>query len=381
MLLENNPYPLDVRVRSEAESLARAGYAVVVCAPRDPGQARRERIGGVDVRRYRLPETPARAWGFLVEYGIASLQLHLAAVRELLRGARVVHLHNPPETLFPAAFLARALGRRVVFDHHDLTPELFAAKFGRSPVVAVLKTFERLTMKAASHVVAANESHREVALTRGGKQPGDVTVVRNGPPASALSVPAKPRDGVLGNPRLAFLGSMESQDGVDMLPELMRRLASDHGLAEARLVMIGAGSRRADLERAFAEAGVADRVRFTGQVPHDQVPALLADADICLDPAPCTELNHSSTMIKIAEYMAAARPVVAFPLRETQSTAGDVLVYAAADDVASFAAAVAGLAADPAARSSRGAAGRERAQALTWEHSERALLEAYSALG
>ena len=173
---------------------------------------------------------------------------------------------------------------------------------------------------------------------------------------------------------------MESQDGVDMLPEVLRRLTDDHGLTGARLVMIGTGSRRADLERAFAEAGMGERVTFTGQVAHQEVPSLLARTDICVDPAPCTELNHSSTMIKIAEYMAAARPVVAFPLRETIRTAGDVALYAKAGDLGAFAALVAVLAVHGEERLRRGARGRERAVALTWEHSEQALLKAYAML-
>src|SRR5262249_53040515 len=154
MLLENNPYPQDVRVRSEAESLAAAGHRVTVVAPREPGQPRRELVGGVRVRRFRLPETPANPLGFVLEYAIANANLYLAGALELLRGATVLHLHNPPDTLFGVAFLARLLGRQVVFDHHDLAPELFEAKFGASPVGGVLRAFERLTFATATMVVS-----------------------------------------------------------------------------------------------------------------------------------------------------------------------------------------------------------------------------------
>src|SRR5262245_16912355 len=123
MLLENNPYPQDVRVRSEAESLAAAGHTVTVVAQRASGQPRRELVGGVRVRRFPLPETPANPAGFVLEYAIANASLYLAGAVELLRGADVVHIHNPPDTLFGIGFLARLLGRRVVFDHHDLAPE------------------------------------------------------------------------------------------------------------------------------------------------------------------------------------------------------------------------------------------------------------------
>jgi glycosyltransferase involved in cell wall biosynthesis len=380
MLLENNTYPHDVRVRSEAESLVRGGHAVTVIAPRGPGQPARERVAGVEVRRFRLPETPASTLGFVVEYAIANFWLYLLGLGQLLRGADAVHFHNPPDTLFGVGFLARALGRQVVFDHHDLAPELFEAKFGPSPVAKVLRRFERLTMRSATLVMAANESHREVAMQRGGVAPERVVVVRNGPPAAAYGAGGDARPGSLEEPDLLFLGTMESQDGVDDLLPLLIALDRDHGLAKARLTLVGDGSRRRPLEAEAVALGLANRVRFTGRVPHAEVPALLAGADICLDPAPCTELNQRSTMIKIAEYMAARRPVVAYPLLETQRTAGEAIAYARCGEPASFAAEVAVLAREPERRLSLAGLAAERAPNLSWNQSEKALLGAYNDL-
>jgi glycosyltransferase involved in cell wall biosynthesis len=380
MLLENNPYPQDVRVRSEAETLAAAGHHVTVIAPRAPGQRRVESVGGVRVRRFRLPETPPSTFGFLVEYSIANGQLYWGGLRQLLAGADVLHLHNPPDTLFGIGLLARLMGRRVVFDHHDLAPELFEAKFGVSPVARLLRLFERLTFGVANAVLAANESHREIAITRGAVPAEQITVVRNGPPMRALEAATDPRDGVLTDPHLVFLGSMESQDGVDSLISLLGALAEEHGLPGARLTLVGEGSRRRPLAEAVAAAGLEGKVHFTGFVPYAEVPRHLANADICLDPAPCTELNQRSTMIKIAEYMAARRPVVSFPLAETRKTAGDAIAYADCGDQASFAAVVGELARQPDRRKELADRGYERARELTWEASASQLLEAYRKL-
>jgi glycosyltransferase involved in cell wall biosynthesis len=381
MLLENNPYPQDVRVRSEAESLVAGGHRVTVVAPRATGQPRRDLIAGVAVRRFRLPSTPASPLGFVLEYAIANAALHLAGAVELLRGASVVHLHNPPDTLFGVGFLARLLGRDVIFDHHDLAPELFEAKFGSARVGGLLRRLERLTFASATLAIAANESHREVARGRGGMAPERIVVVRNGPPPAAFEAATAPCGGALADPHLLFLGSMESQDGVDELVPLLGLLASEHGLRGARLTIVGEGSRRAPLMSAAARAGLGERVRFTGLVPHAAVPALLAAADVCLDPAPCTELNHRSTMIKVAEYMAARRPVVAYPLLETQRTAGEAVAYARCGDLASFAAQIADLARDPERRVRLALRGGERARALGWDASEERLLAAYATLG
>ncbi|HEX5146828.1 MAG TPA: glycosyltransferase, partial [Conexibacter sp.] len=110
------------------------------------------------------------------------------------------------------------------------------------------------------------------------------------------------------------------------------------------------------------------------------VPRLLADADVCLDPAPPGPLNDRSTMMKVAEYLAAGRPLVANALHETRRTAGEAAAYAAAPGGAGLADAVAALCADPERRRALAAAGLVRAPELTWERSAVELLRAYAAL-
>jgi glycosyltransferase involved in cell wall biosynthesis len=380
MLLENNSYPLDPRVRPEAEALARAGYDVTVCAPRADGQPRRETLRGVRVHRWRLPPTSDTKTGFLLEYLFANLQLHWAGLRELLRGSRVLHLHNPPDTLFPIAFLARLLGRKVVYDQHDLVPELIVDKFGDGPHVKATELCERLSMRAADLVIANNESGVEVARERGGHDGSSVVVVRNGPPRAALASPEAQRSGALDDPHLVFVGFVEVQDAAHELPDLLVRLERDHGIPRARVTIVGGGAGLALVKRAAEELGVQERVRMTGLVPHTEIPRLLAEADICIDPAPSTAFNQTSTNIKIAEYMAAARPIVAYELLETKRTAGDAALLAGAGDPAAFAALVARLAADGAERERRGQAGLARVQDLVWERQEERLIGAYEQL-
>lgn len=376
MLLENQPYPRDVRVRAEAESLSRAGYRVTVLAPNVGGQPPVETLAGVHVRRYRLPMAGGGALGYLLEYGVAHAQLFARALAELAAGARVVHLHNPPDTLFPIALVARALGRRAIFDQHDLFPELLASRCRSSRLYRLAVAAQRAAASAASVVLVTNESQRELVLERARRPPSRVFVVRNGPRRDTLVPSARTRDGLLAEPRLIYVGELGPQDGVLGLPEMLSRPS----LAGARLTIVGDGSCRAELERRLGAAGLAERVQITGYLPHARVPELLSEADIAIDPAPASEFNQLSTMAKIAEYLAAGLPVVAFDLLETRRTAGDGAAYAPAGDLAAFAEEVAGLAADPTRRASLARAGRARAEQLVWERSEAALLAAYSSL-
>ncbi|MEA2311666.1 MAG: hypothetical protein QOE28_1634 [Solirubrobacteraceae bacterium] len=379
MLLENNAYPDDVRVRLEAEALTAAGHRVTVLAPREPGQQRSETVDGVEVRRFWLPPDRADARGILAEYLVAHVQLLVRALWRLARGADVVHLHNPPDTLFPAGLAARALGRRMVFDNHDLTPELFEDKFGGARVAAVLRLAQRISMRSADLVVASNQSQAELAAGLRRRGAAGVTVVRNGPRRADLAAAPEWRQGSLHDPVIGYLGQLASQDGVLDLVDLLAALRGRHRL-DARLSVIGDGPARPALERALDDAGLAGFVTFHGSVPFESVPGLLAGADVCVDPAPCNELNHRSTMTKIAEYLAAGRPVAAFRLAETERTAGDAALLARCGDRERLATNVQRLCADGEERRRLGERAVARREELVWEHSARSLTEAYAAL-
>lgn len=382
MLLENNPYPRDVRVRAEAESLANAGHSVTVVAPRAKSEPRAEQIRGVAVRRFKAPDGSARgAAGFVLEYLVSGIALHLAAVRALIRGATVLHIHNPPDIFFPAAALFRAAGRKVVFDHHDLFPETVAIKFRSGPASRFASLCERLTFAAANHVIATNESYAEVARNRGGKSREEVTIVRNAPPAAWTKLPLRVRDGELNTVRLAYVGAIAAQDGVGGLAPVLAGLRTGPNPIQAQLMIIGDGDARKELQAELDRFGVADQVTFTGWIAQERIPQLLQDVDVCVDPTPATDVNQRSTMIKLAEYLALGKPVVGYDLLEARRTAGDAALLVPPRDVEAFSRAVRHLARDPELRLRLARDARNRAVELTWEHSEPALLRVYDQFG
>lgn len=378
MLLENFTYPQDTRVRNEAESLAGAGHKVTVVAPRGPRQAAREHLRGVDVRRYRTVWANRSPWSYALEYGVAHAQLFGRSLGAILAGARTMHFNGPPDTLAIATVAMRMAGGKVVYDMHDSGPELLEAKFGSSAGSSVLRAAQRMAIGSADQVIVTNETQRELVYERSpGSRTPQVTVVRNGPRLTEFPDPPPGRPGELAAPNLVYVGTLDVQDGVLDLPEIL----SAPELSAAHLTVVGEGAARPELVARCRDMGLDERITFTGHVPHEHVAGLIAEADIALDPAPGTELNEGSTMIKIAEYLGSGRPVVAYNLRETRHTAGDAALYASDGNRQEFIELIAALACDGERRLTLGRLACERAAELSWERSEQALLDVYERLG
>jgi glycosyltransferase involved in cell wall biosynthesis len=381
ILVENNPVHSDRRAWNICTALVRAGCEVVAICPQGKDALPSFEVrDGVQIHRYPLTFATDGVGGYVREYGSAlwhSWRLVKRLSRE--RPFDVVHACNPPDFLLFAAWPARRAGARFVFDHHDLTPELFLTRFGGKHrwLHRLTLLLERLCFAVADVVLATNESYRQVAHGRGGKRPEEVFVVRNGPDLRKFRPLAADPALNRGRPLLiGYVGMMAPQDGVD---HALRALAL---LRERRddwhAIFAGEGDARPELDRLTAELGLEDRVEFVGWLGDEQIASLLSSADVCLAPEPMSPLNDVSTMIKIAEYMAMSRPVVAYGLRESRFAAGDGAVYAEPNDVASFAGRIDELLADPARRAQMGRVGRERVeQELSWEHSERHLAAAY----
>ena len=385
ILVEDLPVPFDRRVWSEAQTLRDAGWRVTVVCPRgEDGRRWHERIDRIEVFRYPLPTTEAGLANHVLEYAVAIPSTLLLAL--LGWGGRrfdVVHLCNPPDFLFPIGALFRALGSAVIFDQHDLGPEVYVAQGGRKAgaVHRILRWSERATYRSADVVIATNDTYRRFALSRGGMDPSRVFVVRSAPdPKRIHSVEADPALKA-GRPHLVvYLGTMGPQDGVDLFVRAAHRI-KDERPGAVRFLAMGGGNQVAALRQLAAGLGLTDDdLTFTGRIPDAQLRTALSSADVAISPDPANDFNEYCTMNKTLEYMAVGLPVVAFDLEETRVSAGDAAVYAEPNDPADLARLTLQLLDQPEERARMGRAGRERINGpLSWQRSAAALLEAYDA--
>lgn len=386
MLLENHPYPQDSRVRQEAAALVASGYHVSVIAPRGTGQPWYETVNAVQVYRFPTPPSANGAFGYILEYGwamIASFFLSLLVC--LRRGFDVIHAHNPPDTFVFLAALYKLFGKRFVFDHHDLCPEMYHARFpGRGNLFLhrVLLWCEHLSYRLADHAIATNNSYKTLAMERHGIPAERITVVRNGPALDRLR-PMEPLTELRQKAPIliGYAGTMGFQDGVDCLLRALHHLQSDLGRKDFFCVLVGDGDAMDMLQALAVQLQLSECILFTGWVESAKVPRYLSTVDICVAPEPSNPYNDRSTMIKIMEYMAMAKPLVAFDLPEHRMSADTAAVYAPNNDEFAFAQALARLMDDPARRLEIGTAGRHRVeQTLAWCHSIPHLLTAYHAV-
>jgi asparagine synthase (glutamine-hydrolysing) len=386
LVVENQPVPRDRRVWAEARALAAAGYAVSVISPRGPDDAARERRDGVELHRYPAPRTGSGTVAFLYEYLYSSVMIAILLLRIRLHGnVDVVQFCNPPDTLFALAAPYKLFGARLVFDHHDLAPEMYMTRFGTTGgvVLRVLHALERLSFDTADHVISTNESFRQIALGRGRQDPSKVTVVRNGPEMARMARRPPVPELKAGKPYLCcWLGIMGPTAGVDLALDAAAHLAFDRERDDFRFVFLGDGERYDAMRRRAVDTGLGDIVTFTGWADDDTWFAYLSTADVGLLPLPRDPKNDRSTAIKAMEYMAFELPVVAFDATETRASAGDCALYAEPNDPRSFADCVARLLDDEALRRRLGCRGRQRITdlGLSWEHQRAVYVGVYDRL-
>jgi len=384
IIVENLPVPFDRRVWLEATTLARNGYQVSVICPKAKGlTAAYERLEDIDIYRYPIPVDAGGALGFIIEFAwcfLASAWLSLK-IAFAGRGFDVIHACNPPDSFWLLGLLWRPFGKRFIFDHHDLCPEMYAAKFERAGgfFYQGLLWLERRAFRTARVIITTNESHKRIAVERGGRQPDDIFVVRSGPDLKRFKRHEPDLALRQGKPHLlVYLGEICKQDGVDHLVRAVKALRDELGRTDFYCIFVGGGPHQPAIRDYAAEQGILDIARFTGRVSDDELCRTLSSATLGIDPDPKNPWSDKSTMNKVVEYMYFGLPVVAYDLHETRVSAEAAGDYAEANSEIALARAIDALLDDPERRARMAEAGERRVQdTLAWDHSVRPLLAAY----
>jgi glycosyltransferase involved in cell wall biosynthesis len=385
ILVENLPSPFDRRVWQEACELRDAGYVVSIICPTGKGCEKKfEAIDRIHIYRYKLPVEASGAAAYALEYGVALFWSFVLACRVLFtRGFDIIHACNPPDLFFLIGGFFKLFGKKFLFDHHDLNPELYEAKFGRRDFFyRLMLKLEYWTFRTADVSIATNESFKRIAIERGRAPADRVFVVRSGPNLERLKI--LPPDERLKCGRrylVGYVGVMGKQDGIDYLLRAARRIVLDLGRTDVHFGLVGGGTSLEEMKALAVQLGVADFVTFAGPLWGDDMLAMLNTADVCVNPDAANEMNEKSTTNKIMEYMALGKPIVQFDLEEGRYSAQRASLYARKNDAFDLAAKIVELLDDPVRRVEMGEFGRKRVEnELEWRHEAPRLLAAYEAL-
>jgi glycosyltransferase involved in cell wall biosynthesis len=382
IVVENLPVPFDRRVWQEAQALNRAGWTVSVICPSNADFPKPfEVIDDIAIYRHPLPPEGRGGLAYLREYSAAlfhEFRLLFKVRRE--RGFSIIQACNPPDLIFLAALPFKLIGKRFIYDQHDVSPELFIVKFGKKGLLyRALMVFERLSYMTADQVITANATFKDIAISRGGKTPSQVEVVYGVPDRQRIRR-VEPEPGLHGGRKfvLGYVGIINEQDGVDHLVRAVAHLAKDVGFRDFRAVVVGSGPAL-ELVRSLARSlEVENFLLFTGYLKGETLLAHLSAFDIGVIPDPFNEANDLMSMNKVFEYCALGIPTACYPLKETRRLLGDAGVYAPSPDPKGLAEACLNLMKDESLRArSAAAAAKLSAERFVWENEARKYVATY----
>jgi glycosyltransferase involved in cell wall biosynthesis len=385
IFVENLPVPNDRRVWMEANTLLKAGYQVAIISIKGKNAFKSyEFLEGIHTYRYPAPPSTQGTLSFLIEFSYCWIMTFALSVYIFFRrGFDVIHACNPPETFWLIGLIYKLFGVKFIFDHHDLSPEMYFSRFGKKGFAYKALIFlERMTFKTADLVITTNNTHRNIAIVRGGFDPEKIFIVRSGPDHKSLH-PRQPEESLKNGFQfmVSYLGVLNPQDGVDLLISTVDYIVHELARKDILFLIMGAGDAEADLKIQTMDLKLSEFILFTGWVGIEMISQYLSTSDVCVDSMPKNPYSDAATTNKVLEYMSMGKPIVTFDLLETRFSAQEAALYARPDDINDLAAKIIQLLDDEELRRKMGEFGRRRIiSEFSWEHQEKILLDAYNCL-
>jgi len=356
-------YPQDVRVRREAEALAREGVAVDVICLRDKGQEAIESFGSVTAHRIMNQRSKERIEAYL----ILSIQFTLAALARLLALSRknryaLIQVHNMPDYLVFAGVLHRLIGRPLVLDLHDLSVELFQSKWSGNKsaiLLPIVKLMERFCCWMSNAVITTSQGFKDRLLGRG--IPEDkITLVLNTADPNIFEYQADREFlPIEREARLLYHGTVAERFGLLTAIEAVAHLQKTVPGSQLNIYGKYDLSFRKTLEAKIEELGLKGMVILNGMKSLEEINAIIRQTDIGIVPYLSDEFMNLALSTKTFEYAATGLPTVASRVNSLTGLFDDECIcYAVPGDAKNLAERVAWLCGHPERRQSQAAKAR-----------------------
>jgi glycosyltransferase involved in cell wall biosynthesis len=359
--------------------LVDAGYRVQLVTAGDPSLPERDTYSGADMLRVPGGDDP----NFLkraIEFGQAVMR-HIDSIG--MPPYDVTHFRSIWCGL-PIVQAKPRFGYKTLFEVNGLPSiELkyhYPALKG-SPVLSKIKEQEVATLLLADAVICPSAVTRAYLASLGIPR-GKITVIPNGVDTKLFA--PQPLNSRSDLPTILYIGTLADWQGLDVLIEAMSAILSQHP-AKLRIVGRGRGRQRKDLLKRIRKLGLASSISIEPAVPHHEMPELVAQADVCVAPLAYNDRNvtQGCCPIKVIEYMACARPVVASSLpvvRELVRDGADALLFTP-DDPADLARCVLAILDDASlAQRLADSAARRAHDKFSWHEAQKKLVRVYETL-
>ena len=362
--------PGDPRIRRQSDALLEAGHEVTIICLRQPGEVAVEEDGARRIVRLPVDRRFIGFAGHLAEYlAFTAMATWRLAVEHRRRRFDLVQVATVPDFLTVAALPEKLAGARMLLDLHEDMPEFFRDRFAHPLLRPLMPVVTGVTMAAAAvpdHIVTVHEPLRQLSIARG-VPPERISVVMNSADTRLFDAAAHPRrpfmaDGVL---RVVHHSNFQRIYGLDIAVEGLAQLPSD---LPWHLDVYGDGPWRPEIQAAIDRTGTARSVTLHGRVPMDDLPRLLAAADVGIVPSLPEPYLAYSLSTKLLEYAAMGVPTVATDLATFRHHFdGNALCFVPGGDPGAIAGAIRSLVADPSGTVAMGAEAQRQAVAYRWD--------------
>ena len=385
-VVENNQIPMDTRVLKEAKALEKEGLDIsIICPNLNKEKKYHKKINNINVFQYFCPFEGKSFFGILAEYSISIFFILFKSIRIYIKKPfHAVHLANPPDFLIFTFLPFKLLNVKIIFDHHDLSPELFVEKFQKKNLFyKLLLIFERISYKIADHIIVTNKSIKDICIKRNKVNHNKVSIVRNDPDLNEIGSCKnkidfkKDSDYIIG-----YVGNIDKQDSLEKFVNSVDYMVKKRNFVNFKVLIIGDGTNRISIQNNIRQKNLQDYFIFHGyEYDRKKLFSLLSNTDICIEPRKESEISSKSTSIKIMEYMALGKPIVQYNSTEGKISAGKASVYIKNNDEKAFGDAIISLFKDNKKRKEMGEYGKNRVEELLkWNMQKKKLVNIYKKL-
>jgi len=321
-------YEIDGRVQRAATALKQKGYKVDVISLKWKNNENFNVYDGIKVhkilsRKFKETRQSQYLLKHLSFFILATLMTSYLYIKEKYN---LIYVNNIPDFLVFTTILPKLFGSKIILDIHDLVPEFAMQKFSLCEnhiVVRTLKIIERISVLYANHVITVTDLWKQRLISRGISE-SKCSVVSNAPNLKLFNKKCLNGNNNNNNFTIVYHGNLSEQNGLNTLIKSISIIKDS--IPSLLLIIIGELRKSHNLTELIKKSGVSGYINILSSIPHNEIPKLLLEADIGIDPKKDGVYSGETLSVKVMEYMAMGIPAIVSRTKASNSYFNDSIV-------------------------------------------------------